>query len=45
MYDSMDYLENRLRDTDILQEYFIPQEKMPQFVDGLRTVVQTNGAN
>jgi FAD/FMN-containing dehydrogenase len=45
MYDSMDYLENRLKDTDILQEYFIPREKMPQFVDGLRTVVQTNGAN
>jgi FAD/FMN-containing dehydrogenase len=45
MYDSMDYLENRLRDTDILQEYFIPREKMPQFVDGLRAVVKGNGAN
>ena len=45
MYDSMDYLENRLKDTDILQEYFIPREKMPQFVDGLRTVVQNSGAN
>jgi FAD/FMN-containing dehydrogenase len=45
MYDSMDYLENRLRDTDILQEYFIPHEKMPQFVDGLRTIVKANGAN
>jgi FAD/FMN-containing dehydrogenase len=45
MYDSMDYLENRLRDTDILQEYFIPQEKMPQFVDGLRAVVKGSGAN
>src|SRR5260370_17048391 len=45
MYDSMDYLENRLKDTDILQEYFIPRDKMPQFVDGLRTIVKGNGAN
>lgn len=45
MYDSMDYLENRLKDTDILQEYFIPHGKMPEFVDGLRRIVQTNGAN
>jgi FAD/FMN-containing dehydrogenase len=45
MYDSMDYLENRLKDTDILQEYFIPRDRMPHFVDGLRRVVQTNGAN
>jgi FAD/FMN-containing dehydrogenase len=45
MYDSMDYLNNRLRDTDILQEYFIPHGKMPQFVDGLRSIVKGNGAN
>ena len=45
MYDSMDYLENRLKDTDILQEYFIPRDKMPQFVDELRTIVKGNGAN
>jgi FAD/FMN-containing dehydrogenase len=45
MYDSMDYLENRLPDTDILQEYFIPHDKMPQFVDGLRHIVESNGAN
>jgi FAD/FMN-containing dehydrogenase len=45
MYDSMDYLENRLRDADILQEYFIPREKMPQFVDGLRAIVKDDGAN
>jgi decaprenylphospho-beta-D-ribofuranose 2-oxidase len=41
----MDYLSNRLRDTDILQEYFIPHDKMPQFVDGLRSIVKGNGAN
>jgi FAD/FMN-containing dehydrogenase len=45
MYDSMNYLKNRLRDTDILQEYFIPPEKMPEFVDGLRDVVSKNHAN
>ena len=45
MYDSMGYLKNKLADTDILQEYFIPPEKMADFVDGLRTTVQKNGAN
>lgn len=45
MYDAMGYLKNRLPDTDILQEYFIPPDKMPQFIDSLRNVVQTNGAN
>lgn len=45
MYDSMDYLSNRLKDTDILQEYFIPPEKMADFVDGLRRVIKINGAN
>src|SRR5262249_27603252 len=29
MYDSMGYLKNRLNDTDILQEYFLPPDKMP----------------
>ncbi len=45
MYDSMGYLKNKLKDTDILQEYFIPQEKMSDFVDGLRNTVKENGAN
>jgi len=45
MYDSMNYLKNRLRDTDILQEYFIPCDRLGDFVDGLRNVVQRNGAN
>src|SRR5437764_8648352 len=45
MDHSMHYLENRLRDTDILQEYFVPYDKMGAFVDGLRTVVQQSGAN
>ena len=45
MDDSMKYLKNRLRDTDILQEYFIPPDRMSDFIDGLRGVVVRNGAN
>lgn len=45
MYDNMAYLKNRLPDTDILQEYFIPYDRMPEFVDSLREVVQRDGAN
>jgi FAD/FMN-containing dehydrogenase len=45
MYDAMGYLKNRLQDTDILQEYFLPPDKMPAFVDGLREIVTKNGAN
>lgn len=45
MYDAMGYLKNNLRDTDILQEYFVPQEKMPEFVDGLRGIVNKYDAN
>lgn len=45
MYDSMGFLKNRLHDTDILQEYFIPYDQMSAFVDGLRHAVTRNGAN
>lgn len=45
MYDDMAYLKNRLADTDILQEYFIPYDRMPEFVEGLRETVQRNKAN
>lgn len=45
MYDDMSYLKNRLKDTDILQEYFIPQARMPEFIDGLRETVIRNNAN
>ena len=45
MYDDMAYLKNRLADTDILQEYFVPYDRMPEFVDGLRDVVQRDHAN
>ncbi len=45
MFDSMGYLRNRLKDTDILQEYFVVPSKMTEFVDGLRSIVQKNNAN
>ena len=45
MYDAMGYLKNNLKDTDILQEYFIPHENMVPFVDGLRNIVGKDGAN
>jgi FAD/FMN-containing dehydrogenase len=45
MYDDMAYLKNRLPDTDILQEYFVAYDHMPEFVDSLRSVVQRNRAN
>ncbi len=45
MFDSMWYLKNRLPDTDILQEYFIPQDRFAPFVEGLRGIVQKNDAN
>jgi len=45
MYDSMQYLQNRLPDTDILQEYFVPPDQFTSFVDGLRGIVAENNAN
>jgi len=45
MYDRMAYLKNRLPDTDILQEYFVPCGRMPEFVDHLREIVKRTGAN
>ena len=45
MSNSMNYLKNRLQDTDILQEYFLEPEKMPEFVDGLRSIVRDRNSN
>lgn len=45
MYDPAGYLKEKLHDTDILQEYFIPQNKMPEFVDGMRNIVRADDAN
>ncbi len=33
------------KDTDILQEYFVPKEKFVGFIDGLREIVRSDGVN
>ena len=39
MHDSVSYLRNNLpHETDILHEYFIPQQEFVAFVDGLRQI-------
>jgi hypothetical protein len=46
MHDSVTYLKNNLKkETDILQEYFIPRDQFIPFVDGLRTIISRNEAN
>lgn len=43
MHDSVKYLKNGLpEETDILQEYFIPRDRLVPFVDGLREIVRSN---
>ena len=39
----LDYYSSK--NTDILQEYFIPVEKLPEFIDDLRIVVEKNNLN
>jgi FAD/FMN-containing dehydrogenase len=43
--DSTSYLLDRLNDSNLLQEYFVPIEYLSTFVDGLRRIVQTTGVN
>jgi FAD/FMN-containing dehydrogenase len=45
MDDTMAYLQNRLEDTDILQEYFVPRDRFTEFVDGLRAIVARERVN
>lgn len=45
MNQSMDYLNARQKDTNILHEYFIPLENTVGFIDGLRDIVKKNGVN
>jgi len=43
--DSTDYLYDRLNDSNLLQEYFVPAEYLPTFMDGLRKIVQETELN
>lgn len=45
MNQSMEYLDSRTKDTNILQEYFIPLDATPAFIDDLRTAVKKHDVN
>jgi len=45
MNQSMQYLDTKTKDTNILNEYFIPQEHTVAFIDGLRSIVSETGVN
>ena len=45
MNQSMEYLNTTLKDTNILNEYFIPKENTVAFIDGLRDIVEDTGVN
>jgi len=46
MHDSVPYLRNSMKDdTDILQEYFVPRDRLITFIDGLREIVRSRDAN
>jgi FAD/FMN-containing dehydrogenase len=45
MNQSMEYLDTTLKDTNILQEYFVPLDEATGFIDGLRTLVKEDKVN
>ncbi len=46
MHDSVPYLYNNLQEeTDILHEYFIPRDRITDFVAGMRTLVKERDIN
>ena len=46
MHDSVPYLMNRLSgETDILQEYFVPRDRLVAFVDGVRRTALAHRAS
>ena len=45
MNQSMEYLEGRQEDTNILQEYFLPLDNTTPFIDGLRDIVTDTDVN
>ena len=46
MHDSVPYLRNALMDeTDILQEYFVPRDRIVPFIDGMRAIFEAEHAN
>ena len=46
MHDSVSYLRNALpQETDILQEYFVPRDRIIPFIDAMRQVFREHDAN
>ena len=46
MHDSVNYLRNALpEETDILQEYFVPRDRLVPFIDAMRSVFRSHDAN
>ena len=46
MHDSVPYLRNAMKnDTDILQEYFVPRDRLVPFIHGLKGIVRQHDAN
>ncbi|MEZ4104074.1 MAG: FAD-binding oxidoreductase [Candidatus Paceibacterota bacterium] len=45
MNQSMEYLDTKIKDTNILNEYFIPKEHTVDFLDGLRNIVDETDVN
>ncbi len=45
MNQSMEYLKTRVRDTNILHEYFVPLENSVSFIEGLKRVMREHDVN
>ena len=45
MNQSMEYLDSKQEDTNILQEYFLPLDNTTAFIDGLRDIVTETDVN
>jgi len=45
MNQSMEYLNTKIKDTNILNEYFIPKENTVAFIDGLRSITKETKVN
>lgn len=45
MYDSVEYLQSNMRNqTDILHEYFVPQENLVSFIKQMKTTIMNHNA-
>lgn len=46
MHDSVPYLQNNLKkETDILQEYYLPKNNLPEFITSMKNILKDHKAN